>query len=129
MGEHEGMDMSQKIPEMQKMQEAHKAFVKERGLERFHNPKSLSMALSVEAAELLEIFQWLTDEQALNVRSNPERFQCVKEEIADVFIYLLRLADDLKIDLEAAFWEKMEKNAKKYPPEKGRELACKIQEP
>ncbi len=121
--------MSSKCLDIQKMQEVHRAFVKERGWESFHNPKSLSMALSVEAAELLEVFQWLSDEQSQNVRDHAERFQAVKDEVADVLIYLLRLSDCLKIDLYKAFLEKMEKNAQKYPPEKGRELARKLKEP
>ncbi len=89
------------------------AFARERDWEPFHSPKNLATALAVEAAELLEPFQWLKEEQS-NRLAEPE-FAKVREEIADVLIYLLRLADKLDIDLEQAVAEKMRKIAEKYP--------------
>ena len=118
--------MQNEVLDLQKMKEFFRFFAKERDWESFHNPKNLSMALVVEASELMEIFQWLTEVQSLHIKNNPERFQAVKEEVADVFIYLLRLVDCLGIDLNDAFWEKMEKNRKKHPPEKCRELAKQL---
>lgn len=88
-------------------------FAAERDWEQFHSPKNLAMALSVEVAELLEHFQWLTEAQSQ--RLSPEDLQAVRAEAADVLIYLTRLADRLDIDLLAAAEEKMARNAEKYP--------------
>ena len=88
-------------------------FARERDWEQFHSPKNLSMALIVEAAELVEHFQWLTQEQSKNL---PEKtLREVEQEMADVFIYLNRMADLLGIDLLDASKRKMALNAKKYP--------------
>ena len=95
-----------------------RAFAEERDWEQFHSPKNLSMALAVEAAELLEHFQWLTEEESLALP--PDRRAAVAEELADVFIYLLRLADRLGIDLMGASCAKMKKNADRYPVGKSR---------
>ena len=89
-------------------------FAGERDWEPFHTPKNLASALIVEAAELLEHFQWLTPEQSSNL--TPETRNEVAHEIADVLIYLTRLADQLGIDMLAAASEKMALNACKYPP-------------
>jgi len=88
-------------------------FAGERQWEPFHTPKNLAAALIVEAAELLEHFQWLTQEQSQDL--SPATKQEVAHEIADVLIYLTRLADQLHIDMLAAASEKMALNAKKYP--------------
>ena len=85
-------------------------FAEERDWDQFHSPKNLAMALTSEVGELNELFQWLTEEQSNNV-DNDE----IRQEIADIFIYLLRLSDKLDIDIEAAVREKIEINAKKYP--------------
>jgi dCTP diphosphatase len=95
-----------------------RAFAEERDWEQFHSPKNLSMALAVEAAELLEHFQWLTEEESLALP--PARREQVAEELADVFIYLIRLADRLGIDLLASARAKIVKNAVRYPIEKSR---------
>jgi len=95
-------------------------FAKEREWERFHSPKNLAMALSVEVAELLETFQWLTEEESRNL--TPEKLAEVKDEIGDVMIYLLNIADKLGVDALDAAREKLLKNIEKYPAEtvKGR---------
>jgi len=98
-------------------------FVAARDWEQFHSPKNLSMALSVEAAELLEQFQWLTEAQSRSLTD--ERRTAVEQEIADVQIYLVRLADSLGIDIGKAVAAKMELNAKKYPVEMARGNAQK----
>jgi len=85
-------------------------FSEERDWDQFHSPKNLAMALTSEVGELNELFQWLTEEQSKNV-DNDE----IRQEIADIFIYILRLADKLNINIEDAVREKMEINAKKYP--------------
>ena len=92
-------------------------FAAQRGWEPFHTPKNLVMALASEAGELLEIFQWLTPEQSLTIMNTPEA-EHVREEVADVFAYLLQLSDALGIDLERAMVDKIRKNARKYPVEK-----------
>jgi len=88
-------------------------FADERDWEQFHSPKNLAMALSVEASELVEQFQWLTEEQSR--RPDPERRARVRLEMADVFIYLLRLADQLGVELLSAAEEKMAINEQRYP--------------
>ncbi|MDD2463103.1 MAG: nucleotide pyrophosphohydrolase [Desulfobulbus sp.] len=89
-------------------------FASERNWERYHTPKNLASALIVEAAELLEHFQWLSQEESQNLSAEVKTE--VAHEIADVFIYLTRLSDRLGIDMLAAASEKMGLNAKKYPP-------------
>lgn len=100
-------------------------FADERDWQQFHTPKNLAIALSVEAAELLERFQWLTDEQSHQLESSPADFEAVRQEMADVQIYLLRLADLLGVDLEQAVRDKMRRNAEKYPVELARGNATK----
>lgn len=90
-------------------------FARERDWEQFHSPKNLSMALAVEAAELLEIFQWLTEEQSIRIRDNEKEMALISEEIADIFIYLVRLADKVGVDIEQAVMKKIELNELKYP--------------
>jgi NTP pyrophosphatase (non-canonical NTP hydrolase) len=90
-------------------------FAKDRDWDQFHSPKNLSMALATEAAELLEIFQWLTDKQSREIINNVKEMSLIKEEIADIVIYLVRLADKLHLNIEKAVLEKIEINNKKYP--------------
>ena len=92
------------------------AFAAARDWEPFHSPKNLAMALSVEAAELVEEFQWLTEDQSRAL--DAERRERVRLELADVFIYLLRIADKLGVDLVAAANDKLVLNEKKYPAER-----------
>lgn len=107
------------------LQQRLRDFAAERDWEQFHSPKNLVMALSVEAAELTEIFQWLTPGQAAAVMSDREVAGQVADELADVFAYLLRLADVLDVDLAAALRAKMVKNAAKYPAARARGSAVK----
>lgn len=93
-------------------------FAAERDWEQFHSPKNLSMALMVEVAELMEHFQWLTDAQSSDTSVLDK--QAVSEELADVLLYLVRLADQLGVDLLDATTHKMEKNALKYPADQVR---------
>ncbi|MEU3533619.1 nucleotide pyrophosphohydrolase [Streptomyces murinus] len=97
------------------LQQALAQFAAEREWEQFHSPKNLVMAMAGESGELLEIFQWLTPEQSDQVMGDAERAVQVREEMADVLAYLLRLADVLDIDLEEALTQKIEKNRRKYP--------------
>lgn len=90
-------------------------FVSERAWESFHSPKNLAMALAIEVAELMEHFQWLTTEESRHAREDSGRRDAVVEEMADVFCYLLALANEWDVDLAAALVEKMERNRAKYP--------------
>lgn len=96
------------------------SFIAERDWEQFHSPKNLAMSVAIEAAELMEIFQWLDPQQAEHVGRDPELKARVEEEAADVFAYLLSLANRLDIDLGEALLRKMERNALKYPADKFR---------
>ena len=98
-------------------------FACERDWEQFHSPKNLAMALSVEAAEIVEHFQWLTQEESLKLSA--DKLDEVRDEIGDVLIYLTRLADRLGIDLLQAAMQKMEKNREKYPADAVRGSAVK----
>ncbi len=91
-------------------------FADARDWDQFHSPKNLSMALSVEAGELVECFQWLTEEQSSDLSGN--QLNAVVEEIADVQLYLIRLADKLGVDIADAVEKKIEKNGAKYPVDK-----------
>ena len=93
-------------------------FSKERDWDQFHSPKNLAMALSVEVGEIVEIFQWLTQDESRSLPS--EKIEQVKEEIADVMIFLTNLADKLGINPIEAAKEKIEVNKKKYPIEKAK---------
>ncbi len=101
--------------DIKSVQNTLRAFAQERDWEQFHSPKNLATALAVEAAELLEPFQWLMEEESRRLAENPSDYARVEEEVADVMIYLLRLADQLDIDLERVVAEKIRKNAEKYP--------------
>ena len=101
-------------------------FARERDWEEFHSPKNLAMALSVEVAEIAEHFQWLTQTESKNLDRG--KLAEVEEEIADVLIYLTRLADRLGIDPIEAARKKMRINAKKYPVEKSKGKAAKYSE-
>ena len=98
-------------------------FAQAREWARYHTPKNLAMALIVEAAELLEPFQWMTAEQSQKL--SPAQHEAVRQEIADVLIYLTRLADVLQIDLLQAAADKLEINAGKYPVDKAHGNALK----
>ncbi len=101
--------------DIQTLQATVRDFAAVRNWPRFHTPKNLAMALVVEAAELLEIFQWLTPEESAQAASDAPRKQHIGEEIADVLIYLLQLADHTRVDVAAAVRDKLQRNARKYP--------------
>jgi len=90
-------------------------FVRRRDWQQFHSPKNLAMGLAIETGELMEHFQWITDQQSREITNDPQQFALVTQEIADVLAYVLALADTMKIDLSDAFYEKMEHNNEKYP--------------
>lgn len=112
--------------EVLKLSAAIAEFARERDWEQFHTPKNIAMALSVEAAEITEIFQWLTEAQSKALP--PEKVQHLREELADTYIFLLKLANYYKIDLFEAATDKLKINAKKYPVEKSKGKATKYTE-
>lgn len=95
-------------------------FVAERDWQKFHSPKNLAMALAIEAAELMEHFQWITPEASRAVGQEPDKKTAVAEEMSDVLCYLLALADELDNDLDESLRQKMIKNAAKYPADEYR---------
>jgi dCTP diphosphatase len=101
-------------------------FCTERDWDQFHSPKNLAMALCVESAELLEHFQWLTEVQSAALPA--DKLAAVAQEIADVQIFLIRLADRLDIDIDAAVAAKLALNEQKYPVDKARGNALKYTE-
>jgi NTP pyrophosphatase (non-canonical NTP hydrolase) len=111
---------------LRELQQRLAAFAAARDWERFHSPKNLAMALSVEAAELVEEFQWLTEAESAQL--DPQRKERVRLELADVLIYLLRLADRLDVDLVRAAEDKIALNERKYPAERVRGDARKYTE-
>jgi dCTP diphosphatase len=111
----------------QKLQQTLRDFANDRDWEQFHSPRNLISALNVEAGELLELFQWESANHVVDV-GDPETRQKVEDEIADVFIYLLRIADKLDVSLEEVAMAKMKKNAEKYPVEKSKGKAVKYTE-
>src|SRR6478672_8215260 len=95
-------------------------FVDERDWRQFHSPKNLSMSLAIEAAELMEHFQWIDIAESRQIAEDPKKLAAVRDEMADVLCYLLALANELQIDLSTAIRDKMVKNAAKYPADLSR---------
>ena len=112
--------------ELEELRNTLRQFAAERDWDQFHSPKNLASARCVEAAELLEHFQWLTEDQSCNL--SPEAKTKVADELADVFVYLIRLADKLDVELIEAARNKIAHNAEKYPVEKARGSARKYTE-
>jgi len=111
---------------LEALQQRLREFARERDWDQFHSPKNLAMALIAESAELVEHFQWLTEAQSTQLPD--EKLREVEQELADVFLYLLRLADKLNVDLLAAAAHKIDLNARKYPADKVRGSSKKYTE-
>ncbi|WP_326739398.1 nucleotide pyrophosphohydrolase [Streptomyces sp. NBC_01022] len=101
--------------DVQALQQRLVAFAAARDWEQYHTPKNLASALSVEAAELMEIFQWLTPEQSARVMEDPGTAPQVADEVADVLAYLLQFCEVLGIDVLAALAAKIERNEGRFP--------------
>jgi len=110
--------MSDTQTTLQQLKDKMAVFVREREWEQFHTPKNLSMSIAIEAAELMEHFQWLTVEESKNLP--PDALTDLGEELADIVIYALSLSNVLGLDLSETVLAKMEKNIRKYPSEKVR---------
>ena len=97
------------------LEDALQVFADERDWNPYHSPKNLAMALTGEVGELVEIFQWLTEDESRHVMRDPASAQAVRDEVADVLLYLVRLSSVLGIDLNAAVVDKLRANAQRYP--------------
>jgi NTP pyrophosphatase (non-canonical NTP hydrolase) len=111
---------SRPLVDVTRLADALEQFAVERDWGQFHSPKNLVMALTGEAGELTEIFQWMTEDQSRAAGTAPDTALAVKEELADVLFYLVRLATALGVDLNEAARHKLRRNAEKYPVEKAR---------
>ena len=110
--------MAQNETSLTAIQQAVRQFRDARQWRQFHSPKNLSMSIAIEAAELMEHFQWLTTEQATALaKDNPEARAAIAEELADVFIYCFSLADMIECDVAEIIFDKLAKNDEKYPVE------------
>jgi dCTP diphosphatase len=101
------------------LEEALQVFADERDWNAYHSPKNLAMALTGEVGELVELFQWLTEDESRQVMRDPTSAQAVRDEVADVLLYLVRLSSVLRIDLNAAVVDKLRANARRYPTSTG----------
>ena len=110
---------------MDELKEKLRKFAEERNWNQFHNPKNLAMALSGEAGELIDIFQWLKEEESNLDGISDKNLEKTKEELADIFLYLIRIADKLDIDLIQEAHNKIETNKQKYPVESSKDNAIK----
>jgi NTP pyrophosphatase (non-canonical NTP hydrolase) len=102
------------------LREMVRRFVEARDWRQFHSPKNLSMSLAIEAAELMEHFQWITPEESRRANDDPAKLNAVAEELSDVLCYALAIANELEIDVSRAMRDKMKKNEAKYPAEEYR---------
>lgn len=102
--------------DIQDLQQRLRAFAAERRWQPYQTPKNLAMAMVVEAAELVEIFQWMTPEESQQIAQDAATLEHLGEEIADVMLYLLQIADHSGVDMADAVERKLAKNAIKYPP-------------
>jgi len=117
---------SERLASLEALRVELRQFAAERDWNQFHSPKNLAIALSVEAAELLEHFQWMPEAESAALGTGQKAR--IREEVADVLLYLIRLADKLEIDLLAAASDKIRLNAEKYPVEKARGSSKKYTE-
>jgi dCTP diphosphatase len=108
--------MTQTLLDTRALEKVLDEFADARNWRQHHSPKNLAMALTGEVGELVEIFQWRSEEDSWQVAQAPETAEHVRQELADVALYLIRLASVLKVDLNAAIQDKLVLNAKKYPP-------------
>ncbi|MCC7199077.1 MAG: nucleotide pyrophosphohydrolase [Gammaproteobacteria bacterium] len=114
------------LADLEDLKQRLRSFVAERDWAKFHSPKNLAMALSVEVAELVEQFQWLTEAESAGL--DDARRRRIEDELADVLVYLVRLADQLDVDLLAVTARKLQDNARKYPADQVRGQARKYDE-
>ncbi|MFC2034216.1 nucleotide pyrophosphohydrolase [Chloroflexota bacterium] len=107
-----------KTTDVQQLRNLVQKFVDDRDWSKYHNPKDLAISIAIEASELLELFQWIKENQLAKITENPKKLVELKEELADIIIYCLSLANVLDVDVSRAVVEKISKNEEKYPTEK-----------
>lgn len=112
------MTTNQEEKSVSELKKKVKGFVSERDWEKYHTSKNIAESISIESAELLEEFQWKSGEEIEKLIKNPEKRKSIEEEVADVMIYCISMANRLDIDLGKAIEEKIESNREKYPTEK-----------
>lgn len=110
-----GSSLSDAVATIAELRDVMRTFVAERNWQKFHAPKNLAMALAIEAAELMERFQWLDVAESRAIPADSPAAEAIREEVADVFCYTLAIANELGFDLSEAFARKMAKNRQKYP--------------
>jgi NTP pyrophosphatase (non-canonical NTP hydrolase) len=113
-------ESSDEYVNIEKLKERVRHFVRERDWEKFHNPKDLAIAISVEAGELLELFQWMKGEELEDIRENETFMKNIERELADILNYCLVMANALELDLSRIVLDKIKENEIKYPKEKFR---------
>jgi NTP pyrophosphatase (non-canonical NTP hydrolase) len=106
---------AQRLVDVSGLEAALQKFAAERGWDKFHSPKNLAMALTGEVGELVEVFQWLTEDESRTVAQDSRTSQSVRDELADVLLYVVRLASVLQVDLNEAVITKLDVNVRKYP--------------
>lgn len=111
---------------IEKLESSIAEFIKERDWEQFHSPKNLAIGLSVEASELLEIFTWMTNDESAKIDNN--KLSMIKDEVGDILIYLTEFCSTMKIDIVDSAFQKLEKNAIKYPISKSKGNSTKYTE-
>lgn len=120
MNNHKDVTQTEPLIDVAPLSRVLEKFAADRDWGQFHSPKNLVMALTGEVGELTEIFQWMTESQSCSAGTNPDTAQAVREELADVQLYLVRLASVLGVNLNEAVQHKLQKNAEKYPADKAR---------
>ena len=118
-------DISGQLIDVEILTTALKRFADDRDWQQFHSPKNLLMALTGEVGELCEIFQWMSEADSTDAAKRPETAQAVKDELADVLMYLVRLASVLGVDLNEAVTSKLALNGQKYPVDKAKSTSKK----
>ena len=103
------------VLDVKEMQDFSQKFVKDRDWDQYQTPKNVAMGVAIEASELMEIFQWLTDQQSYDIKNDPEKKEQIADEMGDILHYIIRLSTLLDIDLKEAFWQKIRKTEAKYP--------------
>jgi len=98
------------------LREAVRSFIRERVWEKYHNPKDLAESICIEAAELLQLFQWTPSNHSTSFKKDKAKMKHIREELSDVIIYCVSMANALDIDLTSAIYDKLERNKQKYPP-------------
>ncbi len=110
------MNSDMKLVDFTQLEDRLQRFADDRDWQKYHSPKNLAMALTAEVGELVEIFQWRTEHESKTLASDPALARPVRDELADVLLYLVRLSSVLGVDLNEAVTHKLEANARKYPP-------------